>query len=60
MYFEGKTYFNIATIFNEEKVLGKTNWKDTGILRIIANKIYKGEIMYTEKELIILLIMKML
>ena len=24
LYFEGKSYYNIATIFNEEKVLGKT------------------------------------
>ena len=36
LYFEGKSYYNIATIFNEEQVLGKTNWKDTGILRIIS------------------------
>ena len=28
LYFEGKSYYNIATIFNEEQVLGKTNWKD--------------------------------
>ena len=49
MYFEGKTYFNIATIFNEEKVLGKTNWKDTGILRIIANEIYKGDYVHGKR-----------
>ena len=49
MYFEGKTYFNIATIFNEEKVLDKTNWKDTGILRIIANEIYKGDYVHGKR-----------
>lgn len=49
MYFEGKTYFNIATIFNEEKVLGKTNWKDTGILRIIANEVYKGDYVHGKR-----------
>ena len=49
MYFEGKTYFNIATIFNEEKVLGKRNWKDTGILRIIANEIYKGDYVHGKR-----------
>ena len=43
LYFEGKSYSNIATIFNQEKVLGKTNWRDTGILRIISNEIYKGD-----------------
>jgi site-specific DNA recombinase len=43
LYFEGKSYSNIATIFNEEKVLGKINWRDTGILRIISNEIYKGD-----------------
>ena len=42
LYFEGKSYSNIATIFNEEEVLGKTNWRDTGILRIISNEIYKA------------------
>ena len=43
LYFEGKSYSNIATIFNEEEVLDKTNWRDTGILRIISNEIYKGD-----------------
>ena len=43
LYFEGKSYSNIATIFNQEEVLGKTNWRDTGILLIISNEIYKGD-----------------
>ena len=43
LYFAGKTYSNIATIFNHEKVLGKTNWRDSGILRILSNEIYKGD-----------------
>ena len=49
LYFEGKSYYNIATIFNEEKVLGKTNWCDTGILRIIANEVYKGDYVHGKK-----------
>lgn len=49
LYFEGKSYFNIATIFNEEKVLGKTNWCDTGILRIIANEVYKGDYVHGKR-----------
>ena len=43
LYFEGWTYFRIANLFSEEKVLGKTNWCDSGILKIISNVIYKGD-----------------
>ena len=49
LYFEGKSYYNIATIFNEEKVLGKTNWCDTGILRIITNEVYKGDYVHGKR-----------
>ena len=49
LYFEGKSYFNIATIFNNEKVLGKTNWKGTGILRIISNEVYKGDYVHGKR-----------
>ena len=43
LYFEGLTYNTIAKLFNKEKVCGKTNWKDTSILKIITNVIYKGD-----------------
>ena len=43
LYFEGFTYNTIAKLFNKEKVCGKTNWKDTSILKIITNVIYKGD-----------------
>ena len=49
LYFEGKSYYNIAAIFNEEQVLGKTNWKDTGILRIISNEVYKGDYIHVKR-----------
>ena len=49
LYFEGKSYYNIATIFNEEQVLGKNNWKDTGILRIISNEVYKGDYVHGKR-----------
>ena len=49
LYFEGKSYYNIATIFNKEQVLGRTNWKDTGILRIIANEVYKGDYVHGKR-----------
>ena len=43
LYFEGCTYVKIAKIYNEEKILGKTNCRDTTILKIISNEIYKGD-----------------
>ena len=43
LYFEGCTYVKIAKIYNEEKILGKTNWRDTTILKLISNEIYKGD-----------------
>ena len=43
LYFEGLTYNTIAKLFNKEKVCGKANWKDTSILKIITNVIYKGD-----------------
>ncbi len=43
LYFESCTYVKIAKIYNEEKVLGKTNWRDTTILKIISKEIYKGD-----------------
>lgn len=49
LYFEGKSYYNIATLFNKEKVLGRTNWKDTIILRIIANEVYKGDYVHGKR-----------
>ena len=43
LYFEGNSYNTIANLFNEEKVLDKTNWSDVRILKIISNEIYKGD-----------------
>ena len=43
LYHRGYSYTKIANIYNKEKVLGKTNWRDTGILKIISNEIYKGD-----------------
>ena len=42
LYLQGKTYLQIAKIFNEEKVLNK-KWRDTYIEKIINNKIYMGD-----------------
>ena len=42
LYLQGKTFLQIANIFNAEKVLNK-NWKDTHIERIINNRLYMGD-----------------
>ena len=42
LYLQGKTFLQIANIFNDEKVLNK-NWKDTHIERIINNRLYMGD-----------------
>lgn len=43
LYFEGNSYSTIANIFNKEKVLYKTDWRDVRILKILSNEIYKGD-----------------
>lgn len=43
LYYNGNSYKTISNIFNSEKVLGKTNWRDSTIVGIIENEIYKGD-----------------
>ena len=43
LYYNGFSYKRISNLFNEEKILGKTNWSDTGILTILGNEVYKGD-----------------
>ncbi len=43
LYLEGKSYQSIANIYNQEQILGKTNWLDSTISRMITNEIYKGD-----------------
>lgn len=43
LYLEGKSHQTIANIFNKEKVLGKTNWYDSTIQKILSNELYKGD-----------------
>lgn len=42
LYLQGKTYLQIATIFNNENILNK-KWRDCYIEKIINNKIYMGD-----------------
>ncbi len=43
LYHTGSSYQTIANIFNEEKVLGKDNWYDGTIYKILQNEVYKGD-----------------
>ena len=43
LYLEGKNHQAIANIYNKEKVLGKTNWYDSTIQKILSNELYKGD-----------------
>ena len=43
LYLEGKSHQSIANIYNKEKVLGKTNWYDSTIQKILSNELYKGD-----------------
>jgi len=43
MYLEGKSYQQIANIFNEEKVLSPKKWRDSTIQKIIENRVYMGD-----------------
>lgn len=43
LYLEGKSHQAIANIYNKEKVLGKTNWYDSTIQKILSNELYKGD-----------------
>lgn len=45
LYLEGKSYQQIANIYNEEKIVSPTKkkWSDSTIERIINNRIYVGD-----------------
>ena len=43
LYLEGKSHQTIANIFNSEEVLGKTNWYDSAIQKILFSELYKGD-----------------
>ena len=49
LYYNGFSYQKISTMFNKEKVLGKTNWRDTSILAILENEVYKGDFVHGKR-----------
>ena len=49
LYHEGNSYQTISNIYNKEKVMGKTNWKDSTILKILSNEIYKVDFVHGKR-----------
>ena len=49
MCYNGYSYKKISNLFNEEKVLGKDNWRDSTIQNIIQNEIYKGDFVHGKR-----------
>ena len=46
LYYNGYSYQKISNIFNDEKILGKENWRDSTIVGILENEIYKGDFIH--------------
>ena len=49
MYHSGLSYKKISNILNEEKVLNKTNWRDSTITAILQNEVYKGDFVHGKR-----------
>ena len=49
LYYNGCSYQKISNIFNEEKVLDKTNWRGSTIQTILENEIYKGDFVHGKR-----------
>ena len=49
LYHKGMSYQKISTLFNKEQLLGKTNWRDSSIVAILENEIYKGDFVHGKR-----------
>ena len=49
LYHKGMSYQKISTLFNKEQELGKTNWRDSSIVAILENEIYKGDFVHGKR-----------
>lgn len=49
LYYKGYSYQKISNLFNEEKVLGKDHWRDSTIVHILENEIYKGDFVHGKR-----------
>ena len=50
LYLEGNSHQKISNILNEEKVLGRTNWLDSTIQKILSNELYKGDFVHGKRQ----------
>ncbi len=49
LYHSGLSYQKISTLFNKEEVLNKTNWRDSTIVNILQNEVYKGDFVHGKR-----------
>ena len=49
MYYNGLSYKKISNILNAEHILEKNNWRDSTIVGILENEIYKGDFVHGRK-----------
>ena len=49
LYYNGYSYQKISNLFNEEKGFGKDNWRDSTIVTILENEIYKGDFVHGKR-----------
>ena len=49
MYYNGLSYKKISNILNAEHILEKDNWRDSTIVGILENEIYKGDFVHGKK-----------
>lgn len=49
LYYNENSYQTISNTLNKEEVLGKTNWRDSTILAILENEIYKGDFVHGKR-----------
>ena len=49
MYHSGLSYKKISNILNAEKILGKTNWRDSTVTWILENELYKGDFIHSKR-----------
>lgn len=50
LYVEGLSHQKIANLFNKEKVLGKTNWTDATIHKMLHNELYMGDYIHGKSQ----------
>ena len=49
LYYNGYSYKKISNLLNAERVLNRNNWRDTTIISILGNEIYKGDFVHGKR-----------